>query len=335
MRTYQLLHLEDSPNDAELVRTCLGDSDIRCQVTLVTTQADYLQALGENPPALVISDFRLRGFDGIQAFHLLQQHDPRIPFILLSGALGEGRAVECLNIGMTDFILKHHLDRLPPLVKRALREAQERQERLVGLAEIEDLNRRLQRAIRESQHRIKNNLQVLLGLVEAIRLENTESGPLARLSSHIHGLATLHDLLLHQASVPGGAFDTVPAPFALERLIPAMATGLWPRTITLEVDEVTLSIKQLSALSLVINELVSNAIKHGKGAICVSLKETGDSLDLDVSDEGPGFPEVFDPSKLSRVGLSIIESIGIWDLAGTLSYETIATGARVRLHFKK
>ena len=332
---HQLLHLEDSPNDAELVRACLSKSDIYCNVMLVTNQADYLRALTENPPELVISDFRLRGFDGIQAFHLLQQHDPKIPFILLSGALGESRAVECLKLGMTDFILKHHLNRLPPLVERALRETQERRERLVALAEIEDLNRRLQRAIRESQHRIKNNLQVLLGLVEAIRLENADSGSLTRLASHIHGLATLHDLLLHQASVPGAAPDTVPARLALERLIPAMATGLWPRTITLDADDVALSIKQLGALSLVINELVSNAIKHGRGAIHVSLKDADDCLDLYVSDEGPGFPAGFDPSKLSRVGLSIIESIGTWDLAGTLSYETLPTGARVRLHFKK
>jgi two-component sensor histidine kinase len=335
VRVYQLLHLEDSLNDAELVRAYLGESDICCHVTLVTNQADYLQSLTENPPELVISDFRLRGFDGIEAFRLLQRHDPRTPFILFSGALGEGRAVECLKIGMTDFLLKHHLDRLPPLVERALREARERRERLVALAEIEDLNRRLQLAIRESQHRIKNNLQVLLGLVEAIRLENSESSSLTRLASHIHGLAILHDLLLHQTSVPGAAPDTVPARFALERLIPAMATGLWPRTLTLEADDIALSIKQLSALSLVLNELVSNAIKHGQGAISISLKDRGDYLHLEVSDEGPGFPEVFDPSKLSSVGLSIIESIGTWDLAGTLSYETAPLGARVRLHFKK
>ena len=335
MTIHQLLHLEDSPSDAELARTCLGKSEISYHITLATNQADYLRALSENPPELVISDFRLRGFDGIQAFHLLQQHDPRIPFILFSGALSESRAVECLKIGMTDFILKQHLERLPTLVERALREAKERQERLVALAEIEDLNRRLLRAIRESQHRIKNNLQVLLSLVETIRLENADSGSLTRLASHIHGLATLHDLLLHQTSVPGASLDTVSARFALERLIPVMATVLSPRTLTLDADDVVLTVKQLSALSLVVNELVSNAIKHGSGAIRVSLKDVGDSLALDVSDEGPGFPTGFDSKKFSSVGLSIIESIGTWDLAGTLSYETVPTGARVRLHFKK
>ncbi|WP_395140512.1 response regulator, partial [Armatimonas sp.] len=258
MITYQLLHLEDNPSDAELVLACLDASAIRYNIALVTNQADYLQALTEKLPDLVISDFRLRYFDGIQAFQFLQEHNTVIPFILLSGALRENNAVECLKLGMTDFILKHHLERLPPLVERALREAQERRERIAAQAallerhqEIEDLNKRLQRAIWESQHRIKNNLQILNGLVDAMRTDKTSGSPqsLERLASHIRGLATLHDVLSYQTNTPGVSLDRLSARLALERLIPAMASVLAPRTLTLDAEDVELTVKQVTSLS--------------------------------------------------------------------------------------
>lgn len=340
--TYQLLHLEDNSNDAELVRSCLDGSTIRCKIALVTNQADYLQVLTETPPDLVISDFHLRYFDGMQAFQLLQECNPTIPFILLSGALGENHAVECLRIGMTDFILKHHLERLPPLVERALREVYERRERITAQAalmernqEIEDLNKRLQRSIWESQHRIKNNLQILNGLVDAMQTDKVpgSSQSLERLASHIRGLATLHDVLTYQTNTPGASLDRLSARLALERLIPAMANVLAPRTLALDADDVELTVKQITSLSLIVNELVSNALKHGEGAITISLKQEGTSLVLDVCNDGPGFPPGFDPQKSANIGLELIESIGTFDLAGTLLYENTAMGARVRLRF--
>ena len=340
--TYHCLHLEDNPSDAELVRACLDASAIRCNITLVTNQADYLQALAEKLPDLVISDYRLRYFDGMQAFQLLQKCNPAIPFILLSGALGENNAIECLRIGMTDFILKHHLERLPSLVERALREAQERRERITAQAallerhqEIEDLNKRLQRAIWESQHRIKNNLQILNGLVDAMRADTVPGSPqsLERLASHIRGLATLHDVLTYQTNIPGASLDRLSARLALERLIPAMVSILAPRTLALDAEDVELTVKQVTSLSLIVNELVSNAIKHGEGAITVSLKQEDMSLVLDVCNDGPGFPPGFDLQKSANTGLELIESIGTFDLAGRLTYENTATGARVRLRF--
>ncbi|MBB6053521.1 sensor histidine kinase [Armatimonas rosea] len=341
MRAYQLLHVEDDPLDAELVRACLEDAAPNFTVTTVSRQESYVAALQANPPDLVISDFNLTAFNGIQAFQLLQDTDSTIPFILLSGALGESRAVECLKLGMTDYILKDQLERLPPAVERALREAHERRERLAAeetlrerQKEIEDLNQRLQRAIMESHHRIKNNLQVLIALVDAMRFDD-DSGTqaLARLARHIRGLATLHDLLTHQTSTPGVPLDSVSARFALERLIPAMANVLTPRVITLDADEVELSLKQVSSLSLLVNELVSNAIKHGDGTIHISLKQEAAEIQLDVYNEGPGFPPSFDPIRSASIGLSLIESIGTWDLAGTLTFVNTPTGARVGLRF--
>ena len=341
MSARRILHLEDDPFDAELVRACL--EPVPCTVVRVAREADFLRALTDDPPDLVISDYNLSGFDGIRAFQALQEFDPTIPFLLVSGALGESRAVECLKLGMTDYILKDQLDRLPPAIERALREARERRERRAAEAEvrehqqeIEDLNRRLQRAILESHHRIKNNLQILIALVDAMRLgESADTKPesLTRLASHIRGLATLHELLTNQTSTPGASLDSVSARFALERLIPALSSALGVRNLLLDADDVTLSLKQVSAISLLVNELVSNAIKHGDGAIFVSLKRTGEKLRLAVCNDGPGFPPGFDPVASGSVGMSLIESIGTWDLEGTLSFDNTPTGARVSVLF--
>lgn len=347
MSHIHLLHLEDDPMDAELVRGCLEDSIISCEITTVARYEGYLQALEHTRPNLVISDFNLNSFNGIQAFHLLQQHDPTIPFILLSGALGESRAVECLKLGMTDYVLKDQLERLPPAVERALREATERRERLAAEAslrerqkEIEDLNRRLQRAIMESHHRIKNNLQVLIALVDTMRLDDFSSTQLpteslGRLARHIRGLANLHDLLTHQTATPGAPLDSISARFALERLVPAMTSVMTPRSLVLDAEEVELTLKQISSLSLLVNELVSNAIKHGEGAIRIALKQDQGLLVLEVDNDGPGFPPDFDPAQCASVGVSLIESIGTWDLEGKLTYENTTTGARVRLCFPR
>ena len=170
--------------------------------------------------------------------------------------------------------------------------------------------------------------------MDTMRLDDTSNTQsLARLARHIRGLATLHDLLTHQASTPGASLDSVSGRFALERLIPAIASLLTPRSLTLDADDVELSLKQISSLALLVNELVSNAIKHGEGAINVSLKQEDQSLVLEVSNEGPGFPPDFDPVHSASTGLNLIESIGTWDLAGTLTYENTKNGARVRLRF--
>lgn len=341
MKVYQFLHLEDDPFDAELVRTYLEDYGIEHSLKRVADKAAFVRAIDTQPPDLIISDYNLKGFDGIEAFRISQERDPSVPFLLVSGALGESRAVECLKMGMTDYIVKDQMDRLPNAVQRALREAQERRERQVAETalrerqqEVEDLNLRLQRAVMESHHRIKNNLQVLLALIDSMRVGGSASSEaLIRLSSHIRGLATLHDLLTHQTMTPGASLDSVSAKLTLERLVPALTSTLYSRPLSLQADEVELSLKQVGAISLLVNELVSNAVKHGTGAIQITLERDEDFAELAVYNEGPGFPEGFDPAAASNVGLDLVESIGRWDLEGDIAFENVLSGARVRVRF--
>ena len=125
----RILYLEDDPRDAELVQVMLETGGFSCHVTRVETQVDFCASLGRHCFNLILADYTLPSFDGISALKIAAQKRPEVPFIFVSGTLGEEVAIEALTIGATDYVLKTRLSRLVPSVVRALREATERAER--------------------------------------------------------------------------------------------------------------------------------------------------------------------------------------------------------------
>ncbi len=130
--------LEDDPNDAELIQLQLAKDGIAVDWRHVVAERDFREALAGAPPDLVLADYTLPGFDGLAALKILLQHSPDIPFIFVSGSLGEERAIEALKSGATDYVLKDRLQRLPAVVMRALTEARERRERREAEAALEE-----------------------------------------------------------------------------------------------------------------------------------------------------------------------------------------------------
>jgi DNA-binding NtrC family response regulator len=125
----RILSIEDDPKDAELIQDLLETGDIACEVTRVDTQAALVASLEQGGIDLILADYSLPSFDGISALKLAMKARPEVPFIFVSGTLGEEVAIEALKIGATDYVLKTRLSRLVPSVQRALREATERAER--------------------------------------------------------------------------------------------------------------------------------------------------------------------------------------------------------------
>ncbi|EAW38800.1 response regulator [Lyngbya sp. PCC 8106] len=126
----KILLLEDDLVDRELIQTLLIKGGIEAEFTCVNRCSEFEEVLKTLFPDLILSDYVLPSFDGIAALEIAQQICPEVPFIMVSGMLGEERAIEALKQGATDYVLKQRLERLVPSVKRALRESQERQERL-------------------------------------------------------------------------------------------------------------------------------------------------------------------------------------------------------------
>jgi PAS domain S-box-containing protein len=124
----RILYLEDDPRDADLVQEALEAGGIICEVTRVETQADFIASLDQGGFGVILADYALPSFDGLSALTIAQQRMPDVPFIFVSGTLGEEVAVEALKIGATDYVRKALLSRIVPSVQRALREARERME---------------------------------------------------------------------------------------------------------------------------------------------------------------------------------------------------------------
>jgi PAS domain S-box-containing protein len=125
----RILLLEDSTADAELVQDILESDGLVCDVVRVQTRAEFVSALEDRRSDLILADYSLPSFDGISALKLAIGARPDLPFIFVSGTLGEEVAIEVLKTGATDYVLKTKLSRLVPAVQRAMRESEERAER--------------------------------------------------------------------------------------------------------------------------------------------------------------------------------------------------------------
>ena len=196
--------------------------------------------------------------------------------------------------------------------------------------EIIDLNVRLQRAIAEGNHRIKNNLQVLSALIDVQTIGVIDTTPISameRLQQHIRTLASLHDLLTMDAKIGDGVIESISLKIALERLIGMLQTASGGRNIVLkQVEDAQLPIKQGGTFMLLVNEIVQNAVKHGKGEVQIAVETKHGAVRLEICDDGSGFSPDFDPKTAANTGLDLIESLGRWDLRGDILYENRAEG---------
>src|SRR5213594_432931 len=121
--------LEDNVADAELIRFALREGGLVFSLKRVDSKSAFLKELEENTPDVILLDYALPGFDGFSALTLAQENYPDIPFIFVTGTLGEEVVIEMLKSGATDYVLKTRLSRLVPAVQRAMRESESRAER--------------------------------------------------------------------------------------------------------------------------------------------------------------------------------------------------------------
>jgi PAS domain S-box-containing protein/diguanylate cyclase (GGDEF)-like protein len=129
MQPVRLVLVEDVPSEAEIAVRQLEAGGYACTWKRVDSESVLRRTLAENRPDLILSDFSLPGFDGMTALEVAREVAPSVPFIFLSGTIGEERAIEVLQRGAYDYVLKTNLGRLVPAVRRALDEAASRRAR--------------------------------------------------------------------------------------------------------------------------------------------------------------------------------------------------------------
>jgi PAS domain S-box-containing protein len=150
----KILHLEDDLKDAELLRATLEAEGVACLVTRVEGEPEFSASLKQSSFDLILADYTLPSFDGISALRIAKEVRPDVPFIFVSGTLGEEVAIEALKMGATDYVFKTRLSRILPSVQRAVREGEERAER-----------KRAEQALRTSEQSFRLIFETIPGLI--------------------------------------------------------------------------------------------------------------------------------------------------------------------------
>lgn len=159
--TLRILNLEDNARDAELTEAMVSARWPQSHFIRVETREDFVAALSEDID-LILSDYTMPGFNGREALLLARDKRPEVPFMFVSGTIGEDAAVEALKNGAIDYVLKHRLMRLIPAIDRALREIDEHSER-----------ERAEEAMRQSEHKYR---ELFESLSDAAFLTDEQSG---------------------------------------------------------------------------------------------------------------------------------------------------------------
>jgi CheY-like chemotaxis protein len=159
--TLRILNLEDNARDAELTEAMVSARWPQSHFVRVDSREEFVAALNEDVD-LILSDYTMPGFSGREALLLSHEKRPDVPFLFVSGTIGEDAAVEALKNGATDYVLKHRLMRLIPAIDRALREVEEHSER-----------ERAEEAMRQSEHKYRELFECLS---DAAFLTDEQSG---------------------------------------------------------------------------------------------------------------------------------------------------------------
>ena len=173
---FHILHLEDNVRDRELTAAALAADGLDCDFTYANTRAEFIQALTNDVCDVILCDFTLPGYSGLAALEAARMQHPEIPFIFVSGTIGEVRAVASLKLGATDCVLKGHPDHLAPAVRRALGERQDRQVRQTAEAHLQQAQKlqAIEQLARGVAHEFNNLLTPVRANAEMLLLD---SGP--------------------------------------------------------------------------------------------------------------------------------------------------------------
>ena len=150
----KILHLEDRAHDAEVAESFLRRAWPDSEISVVSTKNAFLAELAHGGYHIILADFTLPSFSGLEALELTRQCAPDIPFIFLTGTLDDNHAIDALERGATDYVLKEHIKRLVPVVRRAVLETDERRE-------LQRLNVQLEERVRERTARLESAMQEL------------------------------------------------------------------------------------------------------------------------------------------------------------------------------
>lgn len=306
----RILLLEDVELDAELAARELRSGGLNFTMTRVDDRESFLSQLRENTPDLILSDYHLPGFDGLEALKVAREQFPDIPFIFFSGAIGEERAIETLTSGATDYVLKDRMTRLLPAVRRAMDEAEGRKERRRLEREVAEISVREQSRIGRDLHDVVGqNLTATMFMMKTLekRLQmekRPEAEQAARISQQVkETIQQVRRLVRGLCPVELGGEGLK---YALQGLC-SNVRELFSIDCEFksEGDPVLSDSRVATEMYYIAQESLNNALKHSKAtALRVNLARRDDELVMTISDNGCGLPE--ESTRPKGMGLNVM-----------------------------
>ena len=322
--TLRIVLVEDNDPDSDLIQQTLADSGLNFTLATVDTREAFEAELSHKPPSIILSDYCLPQFDGSTALEIALHLAPEVPFIFVTGVLGEEVAIEMLKKGAIDYVLKSRLSRLVPAVNRALREAELRREtqkaqeklrrsydqlraltghlRFVREEERTRIAREVHDELGQALTGIKLDLSWLSGKISGERVLQRK---IKAMSAHID--ATILTVRRIATELRPGVLDNLGLAAAIEW----QAAEFQERTgirceVKIAVAE-TIWDREFNTMCFrIFQETLTNVIRHAKATrVDVSLTQVDHELILTVRDNGRGIleKEVIHAQSIGLIGM--------------------------------
>ena len=328
----RILHLEDDPVDAALAEATLVADGLNVAIHRVDSASAFRAAL-KREVDVILADDNLPQFDGLSAQRLATEICPDVPFIFVSGTLGEEVAIERLKAGATDYVLKHRLVRLPSSVRRALAEADERRERKRVERALRELNATLEQRVQAAtaaleglvvnaerasraksefvsrmSHDLRTPLNAILGFAQLLASEPLTEAQKESVQLILRGgehLLQLINEVLDIARIEAGQLSLSVEPVDVCEIVQQAVALIAPLAASRHIDVVAdyaaadggVVLADRQRLNQLLMNLLSNAVKYNRlgGRITVDFERVPDRLRIRVADTGAGIP----PDKLA------------------------------------
>jgi two-component sensor histidine kinase len=335
--TLRVLQVEDSESDAALIVRHLQKAGYTIHATRVDKAEAMKKALAASEWDVIIADYQIPQFGAGEALKIRNRHARDVPFIIVSGTIGEDTAVEMMRAGAQDYILKHRMVRLAAAVQRETQAARSRAElhreykSLANQLRIKEQHAEARRLkgeqsarentilLQEVHHRVRNNLQLISSLlamqIDCLGEDDRFTAPLHRAHHRVLAMALIHEQLFESTAVESDLDFAQYVQALSAKLYQAYSVDPARVRFETEIARFPLTVDDAMSCGLILNELLANSLKHAfpkkrPGLIQFHLKQvTPTTAQFSFTDNGVGLPSNFDHDDIATLGLTLVQAL--------------------------